>query len=440
MKHRLNALWMALAVLLCSAVLAAVNHNAQPWYTGQWDEASQELVYGRMLQMQQKQRAPGGFLGVYTEAWEDVQNKYAYRENTPQRPEDYHSYTHQPGLQGTVFAVLNKILSVWQPAGEHREQTLYMANATLYYAVTLSLCLAVWRALGLLPAAAWLGAALLAPAVQCGMKNLYWCLWLWWAPMLAGVALCVVCRRRGKLPPWALALPFAASLLRCLCGFEYISTYLMLSELPLVFCWAQDLCQKRSALPWLGRMAAAGAAGLAGFAVAMGIWLVQQRLYYGSWAQSFAGMAEAVTGRLSVTDAAVHPTSVGAVLLHYLTDPAPVLRLGPLGVTVRGLLAAVGAAFVLTALLLAWLDRTALRQMPPLLCAWAVGAAAPLSWMVLSKAHAELHPHLTPMLWHFALVPASCTALAACTVWCVRSVRAALRRSKVKPPAMAAAP
>ena len=33
------------------------------------------------------------------------------------------------------------------------------------------------------------------------------------------------------------------------------------------------------------------------------------------------------------------------------------------------------------------------------------------SWMVLSKAHAAIHAHLVPMLWHFAFVPISCMLL-----------------------------
>ena len=42
---------------------------------------------------------------------------------------------------------------------------------------------------------------------------------------------------------------------------------------------------------------------------------------------------------------------------------------------------------------------------------WVLNLAAPVSWMVLSKAHAYVHVHLVPMLWHFALVPVSCALL-----------------------------
>ena len=46
-----------------------------------------------------------------------------------------------------------------------------------------------------------------------------------------------------------------------------------------------------------------------------------------------------------------------------------------------------------------------------LLCLPLLGLAAPASWMVLSKAHAAIHAHLVPMLWHFAFVPISCMLL-----------------------------
>ena len=53
---------------------------------------------------------------------------------------------------------------------------------------------------------------------------------------------------------------------------------------------------------------------------------------------------------------------------------------------------------------------TAAQLVPPCLV-WGLGLAAPASWMVLSKAHAAIHTHLVPMLWHFAFVPISCMLL-----------------------------
>ena len=67
---------------------------------------------------------------------------------------------------------------------------------------------------------------------------------------------------------------------------------------------------------------------------------------------------------------------------------------------------AVGAVSVVIAL-----RRGVAAQLVPLGVVWLLSLAAPASWMVLSKAHAAIHTHLVPMLWHFAFVPVSCMLL-----------------------------
>ena len=149
---RLWAVCTALGLFACAVVLALALQNGSTYATGSWDDYSQQLVFGRMLQMQQDQSAPGGFMGVYTQDWGDGQNRYWYRDNTPVDAADFQSYTHQSGLQGTVLGVLNKVYSVWQDDGAARETMLYTTNAVLFYFLTLALCLVLRRAAGWLPA------------------------------------------------------------------------------------------------------------------------------------------------------------------------------------------------------------------------------------------------------------------------------------------------
>ena len=153
----------AVVVVVLAVVLTVWRHNGSTYLTGFWDNGSQTLVFGRMLQMQQNQTSPGGFMGVYTQDWSDEQNRYWYRDNTPVSPQDFQAYTHQTGLQGWAFGVLNKVLSVFEDRGEARENTLYNINSMLFYAATLLVCLAVWRAWGPLSALAWLCAVVFAP-------------------------------------------------------------------------------------------------------------------------------------------------------------------------------------------------------------------------------------------------------------------------------------
>lgn len=173
-----------LAVLALAALLTTVRHNASAYRTGVWDTGSQTLIYGRMHQMEQGQRAPGGFLGVYTEDWSDDQNRCWFREDTPADAAQFRPYTHQSGLQGWALGGLNRLLRVFLPEGTARETALYWVNSTLFYAVQLLTALAVWQELGVLPAAFWMAAILLAPWLQRGMKDLYWVPWTWQLPLL----------------------------------------------------------------------------------------------------------------------------------------------------------------------------------------------------------------------------------------------------------------
>ena len=66
------------------------------------------------------------------------------------------------------------------------------------------------------------------------------------------------------------------------------------------------------------------------------------------------------------------------------------------------------------------LRRGAAAQLVPLGVVWLLSLAAPASWMVLSKAHAAIHTHLVPMLWHFAFVPVSCMLLPALAALLIR--------------------
>ena len=242
-----RALLAAACVLALSLALTFALHNRDTWRTGLWDDTSQSLVFGRILQMQHGQSAPGGFLGTYEVDGDTAGNRYLFRENAVPDPDTFISYSHQTGLQGAAFGILNKVYSLFARGGEARERMLYATNAVLFYAATLVLTGAAWRVFGPLAGAGWLAAAVFSPWLQRGMKDIYWCTWTWLLPALAGLAVWALARRRGRVPPWGYALVFAAVLVRCMCGFEFISDFLILCEIPLFAAWAQALAARRPA-------------------------------------------------------------------------------------------------------------------------------------------------------------------------------------------------
>ena len=195
-----------LAVVVLAALLTHWRQNASTYATGFWDTGSQPLVFGRMLQIENHQSAPGGFMGVYTQEWSDGQNRTWFRENAPVRADDFQSYTHQSGLQGWAFGQLNRVFRLVQPSGEVRETWLYTTNCILFYTAELLLAVAVWQQAGPVAALVWVLAAVFAPWPQRGMKDLYWCLWTWLLPVLASLLLCRVTARKGRTPGWCFAL------------------------------------------------------------------------------------------------------------------------------------------------------------------------------------------------------------------------------------------
>lgn len=407
-----------LAVLALAALLTTVRHNASAYLTGVWDTGSQTLVYGRIHQMEQGQYAPGGFLGVYTDDWSDDTNRALFRDDTPTDAAAFHPYTHQSGLQGWLFGRVNRLLRHWLPDGLARETALYWLNSTLFYAAELLVALAVWEEFGPLAAAFGFASVLLAPWLQRGMKDLYWCLWTWLLPLLAALWLCHCTRVRGKTPHGCWPLVAAACMVRCMCGFEFISTFLILCEAPLVYCWASG--DRRA---WLRRMICTGFAAVGGVAAALGAWFIQGVIYFGSAAGSWQNLTGAVTSRVSLTDDMVSDVSVAQVLTRYFVEvDEPLLQFGPLTITLKPLIAVTLLGFALCLAVLA-LRKKPLAVLAGPALVWVLSLAAPVSWMVLSKAHAYVHVHLVPMLWHFALVPVSCALL----VWLVKTAITAVK-------------
>lgn len=407
-----------LAVLALAALLTTVRHNASAYLTGVWDTGSQTLVYGRIHQMEQGQYAPGGFLGVYTDDWSDDTNRALFRDDTPTDAAAFHPYTHQSGLQGWLFGRVNRLLRHRLPDGLARETALYWLNSTLFYAAELLAALAVWEEFGPLAAAFGFASVLLAPWLQRGMKDLYWCLWTWLLPLLAALWLCHCTRVRGKTPRGCWPLVAAACMVRCMCGFEFISTFLILCEAPLVYCWAGG--DRRA---WLRRMICTGFAAVGGVAAALGAWFIQGVIYFGSAAGSWQNLTGAVTSRVSLTDDMVSDVSVAQVLTRYFAEvDEPLLQFGPLTITLKLLIAVTLLGFALCLAVLA-LRKKPLAVLAGPALVWVLSLAAPVSWMVLSKAHAYVHVHLVPMLWHFALVPVSCALL----VWLVKTAITAVK-------------
>ena len=141
-------------------------------------------------------------------------------------------------------------------------------------------------------------------------------------------------------------------------------------------------------------MVRAGLSALGGVAAALLVWLCQGYAYYGSWGESLANILGAAGSRISISDGAVRQgvTIPGVLAQYFVADATPALRLGGWQIPLGPLLAAVLAlALATAALLLALRRRDLLRGLAPAACLWVLAVLAPASWLVLSKAHSDVH-------------------------------------------------
>ena len=75
-------------------------------------------------------------------------------------------------------------------------------------------------------------------------------------------------------------------------------------------------------------------------AAALGRWFWQEVQYFGTAAEAFASMTQAVTSRVSVSDNAVRTVTIPEVLhLYFVENKEPLLQFGPVTITLLPLLA-----------------------------------------------------------------------------------------------------
>jgi hypothetical protein len=333
-------------------------------------------------------------------------------------------YPSQFGLQGMVMA--------WISPGDHWYGGLRVATAMLTAAVLAAAVVACWRAWGgraatvlllFLTTSWWLNAF--------GLST-YWQLWTMLLPTLLPMLVWPkLGTGRGK---WLRGGALLAGLvfLKCLCGYEYISTMLLAVAAGVAF----HEFRGRFDLRFLRAVVGAGVAGLVGFLAALGVHIAQLVTMFGSAGRIW----ERLTARtFEPTDVSAvrdilrswHEPVLGGLIahsdnpfrlwlfqaIHYLVSPAvdvpthPTLGLGParfLGFGSAQYGVPVWAFVVIWALLTVQAFRgrqadAALQRR--LAVAAGLGLAGAWSWLVLAYGHMVFHLHIDTIVFYLPFLP-----------------------------------
>ncbi|MEG2053594.1 MAG: hypothetical protein RR052_01500, partial [Oscillospiraceae bacterium] len=214
-----------------------------------------------------------------------------YKYDLPIKP-NYTVYLKQVGLQGIGASVIDKYLPF------NNSQTLkllYAINCGLLCLMVGFIAFWVYKKVNLVAGLVMFLSCYFNVWLCYGARNLYWVFWTYLLPMCGVVAVVWLEEKTGKTHNIILAVvTFLTVLLKCACGFEFMSCILVAAELPLLY---MAITNKWKISTYIKRSCIVGASGLAGFAGAFGINFLQQVVFLNSFSSAVTSMKYGIAKR-----------------------------------------------------------------------------------------------------------------------------------------------
>jgi hypothetical protein len=374
-----------------------------------YDDTSEQLVIGRMARSAADGLTSGnGDVGVNYFPGQNRLEYYEAQRKYFENPELIHTlrpkwgpYPSHFGLQGIAFSIIDFV----NPLPRKIRIEFYHLLASLLAAGML-----VWIAAILRRRFGWAAffGFLFPPAVEPMFSalapNLYWVVGLWFIPMAIAMMLSDEDepKRRARL----IGLAFVAFLAKFLCGYKFTSTVIVAAAVGCMLS-VREIPDRLSRM--LRDVAWIIAAGVGAFVVAAFAHAARQG--------GFTVIAQKAANRMTGDAASLQDqlmfgkfASIGSVLSTYLGSNFIAL-IKSFGV-VLALLTFTAILALLDGKVNWWLggDRRKLRI---LALAFLASLAAPLSWLVLGKAHSFVHPHIDMIMWYVPTVPLGCAMVMA---------------------------
>ncbi len=352
-------------------------------------------------------------------------------DGTPAPEETAAPYESQYGLQGKIFQKLSVLLrdeGTLQTQGLTQalsdcEDVLRLLCALATAGTLLLISFLILQKYGRLMAGIFYAVFLLSPWVVNFANNLYWVEFTWFLPMAAGLWCSLHTERRfARVASYVLV--FFTIMIKCLCGYEYISSVMLGAILFLLVDFFSAAAERDAGKTRLlvRTIFFMGIAALAGFAAAIclhapvksggslteGIRMIIQedvlRRTYGADLNAFESLPDFEQAGLNA--------SAWATLCKYFHFKTEVIT----GID--------GNLFPLLCLvplvLFAW-DYKKGKIKCGELALYAVSFLVPVSWFILAKSHSYVHTHMNFVLWYMGYVQV-------CLYVIVRHVRDWIRR------------
>lgn len=415
-----------ISLFLLSALLLFAGFGMNLWRVadGDWfrnfDRTSESLSLGRMvLSRQEGLFSHAGLTGQLKERADGPQSMHllgefqysAYLHNLPY--EDVQIYRSRSGATELIYSIVDQSL----PLLPEKRLAILRGIGALLLAITLSLILMWFYALF-----GWPVYVAVLFSMTCSMwivvmgRNLWWGLWIAYIPMVIATLALQSEGKKGRFGFGRIVfLSFLSLLLKCvLNGYEFITTVLIMMTVPYVF---YGVLYRWGVRKLIGRLAATALGSLV--AIGMTMVLLSQQIAIAKGENGFAHIINTF-GKRAHGNTAYHGEQFAeslnaggfSVIITYLQaawlDINHLIYSGNRWVaenihTIR-FSYLIALFLVVTIILLVRRQRadgaTKGRLTPALISATWYSLLAPLSWFIVFKAHAYIHTHIDPIVWH----------------------------------------
>ncbi|PLR90768.1 hypothetical protein [Bacillus sp. T33-2] len=397
--------------LLFSVVILTLGFFYNFWNTADesWFEShqkySESLVIGRMVTAKEEGIASNSMLlGEYSNIPSGSghpQDQYRLFGKSLEGGE-YTTYNGQIGLQGTVFSIIGKYTN-FKPGN-----TIILFNLiTSFIFSSLLSIIIIWvsREFGFVSSLFVLFSIVCSQWLIVFGRNLYWVFWTMYLPFIVSLILLQLedCGRKYSHVISFFSIYFAV-MLKCVNGYEYISTVLVAMVTPYVY-YAYSRGWKFKKMS--GRIMVVGAASLLAFFSTIAVHIYQLSLRFGSIQKGIDSILYDVAKRTHGSSDKVEEVyraslevDLFAVIMTYLDVPL----FG--GVSSWGKSIVIVVIFIIASFIGYFLQKyspTIYKEKKKLialvLMVW-FSFFAPLSWYILAKGHSYIHIHMNPVLWH----------------------------------------
>ncbi len=324
--------------------------------------------------------------------------------------EKFSTYNSQPGGQGMIFSLLDRLI----PFSQQTKLRLFYVLTALLSAIALAFIIGwFYEAFGGWVAIFVITSAVLSQWLTVFGKNLWWSSWAFYLPMIVVMYFLKHYRETldRQLIRFGIVIFIAVSIKCFINGFEYITTTLVMMLVPFIYYVILDKWSRHQFVKWT--LAAGLGSGIAIFlslimlcfqigaakdgfmdGVEHVIWSFGKRTY--GEAEDFPPVYAASLNAGTLSVVMTYMNGIFFDFNNYLSVTNEFVSNFLLKIRYYYLI----VLFIAMSALLLWRSHAERRHhYIALICATWFSILAPLSWFVIFKSHSYIHTHMSFLLW-----------------------------------------